>query len=215
MRKAILTLLLGACRFNTGGVSDGGVAVPEASLADMGSEPPAPEAGSCGPDAGVCCGEPEGSRVCETGADGSAECAGGEVVHDRDCPPGSKCVGFLCALDTSCQSCDPGGCGAGQMCSVFATVSPESTNFCCTPCFAAPRGCGTPGARCGNGDQCASGICIMDDGGIGDGGPPDGGAGQCYYHCQIDLDCGDGGVCQSRHLKVDGRGRDLDSCRKP
>lgn len=209
-------LLCCSCRFGTGGVPDGGVTVPDSSLSDVASEPPAPDGGSCAPDADICCGERDGGRACQPATNSSVECSAGVSIADRACPPGSTCEGFLCALDAPCQGCDPGGCGLGEMCSVFVTVSPESTNFCCTPCFAAPLGCGAPGTRCGGNDQCASGICIVDDGGGGGGdGGPDGGPGQCYYHCQVDPECGDGGTCESRRVKVDGRARDLETCRRP
>jgi len=216
MRSTILALLLCACRFDTGGVSDGGIPIPDVNVSDLIADSPAPDGGSCGPDAGVCCAAPNGRRVCEPATNSSAECIAGETMLDRECPPGSSCEGFVCALGTPCQGCDPGGCGVGEMCSVFVTVTPtEGTNLCCTPCFATPLGCGAPGTRCATNDQCASGICIVDDGGVGDGGPPDGGAGQCFYHCQVDPDCGDGGSCESRPVRVDGRGRDLDTCRRP
>jgi len=48
-----------------------------------------------------------------------------------------------------------------------------------------------------------------------DGGSLDGGMGQCYYHCQTSLECGDGGVCEARLIRVDGLERVLSTCRTP
>jgi hypothetical protein len=208
VRWTMLTLLAAGCRFGSGGVADGGVPIPDIGTTDTRSEP---EAGACVPDAGVCCGQPDGRRVCDSTPNASAACLAGQPVDDRECPPGSTCQDFLCAPDTACQVCGA-GCGATQMCGVFVTAgSPPTTNYCCTPCFLDARGCGAPGTPCSTAEQCASGICVASDGGT-DGGPPDGGTGQCFQYCQTSATCGDGGTCQPRRVSVDGLSRVLNTC---
>ena len=201
MRLAILVMLAASCRFDSGGVSDGGIAVTDASPTDAPAEA-RPDAGMCGADAGVCCGEIDGKRVCEDPSTASASCVGGEVTRDRECPPGSACEGFVCTLATACEVCTGNSCGVGRMCSVFATVG--SINTCCTPCFDAPRGCAAPGTPCGSSDDCASGVCVSD-----------GGPGQCYFNCQNADDCGDGGVCEVQTIRVDGLTNGAPGCRAP
>ena len=202
MRPAIMALLVGGCRFDSGGVADGGVPAADVGGRDAAADSIPPDSGTCAGDAGACCGEVDGKRVCAQTGGASAACLGGVAIEDRECPPGSSCEGFVCTLEPACEVCSGPSCGAGRMCSLFAV--PGSISTCCTPCFTAPRGCGSPGTPCDSSDDCASGVCVSD-----------GGAGQCYFNCQDSADCGDGGVCDVRTIRVDGLNNGLLGCRVP
>jgi len=128
-----------------------------------------------------------GARVCADSTH-SAVCAGGVVMIDRACPPGSTCSAGLCGAPNGGASCvATSKCAGGAVCDLFVGAKNMLSGSCAAPISGATGGFNAKCNAAGYDATCTTGICAALDATTR----------ACLHPCSGNADCGGGGVnCQ-------------------